>query len=289
LDLAEGLLHLGVVLWMEGDLAGAQGVLEEVLELAPYETAPRLHMNALGNLANIFAQKGDYDRAEACFHETLRYAQSLGDQRTLVTILNNWGAMMRNRGDYARARELYLQARALLQSLHDGMCETVNLHNLGDLAMLENDFEAARDFFLQSIEKAHRYQQGWFLHYPLTDLAQLTARMGNFREAIEWQQQALHAYLLHYAPEHAEPLLMQLSFYALQAGEVEAAARWLLLAANWTRDSEKAKGLHQAAAELVEPSTLQQLQADVANMSVQSLLNQLASDSEPPSGTLFAE
>ncbi len=105
LDRAEALIHLGVVFWIREEQQAAAQLFEEALELVPPDTAPRLRLNALGNLVNTLYQLGHYEQADACLRETLQLAQRLGDRRTVATLLNNWGVCLRNRGEYPRAHE----------------------------------------------------------------------------------------------------------------------------------------------------------------------------------------
>ncbi|GBC92553.1 Putative HTH-type transcriptional regulator [bacterium HR15] len=275
LDRAEALIHLGVAFWIREDLRAAIQLFEEALELLPPDTAPRLRLNALGNLANTLYQLGHYEQAEACLKETLRLAQRLGDRRTVATLLNNWGVWLRNRGEYHRARELYLQSMAIWRELHEGMGEAVILNNLADLAMQEGDHETARTTFLQSVEKAQRSQLGWYLYHPLRNLAELAEREGDLTTAQQWMRRALHACLKHHPAARAAPLLRQLAHYTLQSGQADEAARWLLLASQWTDNPATSDELRITAASLISPESLQLLQQEIERLTVPSVLQQL--------------
>ncbi|MDW8051508.1 MAG: tetratricopeptide repeat protein [Armatimonadota bacterium] len=236
-DQAEALVHLGVVLWLQGRLADAVPLFEQALELAP-PSMPRLKLNALGNLAATYYQMGDLARAEALMHTAAQLAQQQGDLRTYATMLNNWGVWRAEQGDYERARQLYQESLALWREIHEPMGETICINNLGDLAMREGNYATARTLFLHSLDMAQRYRVLWYRYHPLQNLSEVAEREQNWEEATLWARRALAAMLQHHSPAQARPLLLRISRYAQHLGNYPLAVQCLTAAERLTNDQD---------------------------------------------------
>jgi predicted O-linked N-acetylglucosamine transferase (SPINDLY family) len=129
----EALFHLGNLLAVRGDAAGAIAAYERALQFAPS------HPELLVNLGITHAQAGAGDRAEACFREALlRQPAHMG-------ALGNLAHLQFRREDFAAALETYERLIAMMPQPgpeiwnNRGVCQ----QRLGDREAAEQSFRLA--------------------------------------------------------------------------------------------------------------------------------------------------
>jgi CHAT domain-containing protein/Tfp pilus assembly protein PilF len=186
---------LGAVLSLQGDLAGAQTVIEQALDLfsAQLPESPA-HNAALHNLGLLATQRGDLATGE----EYYRRALEIGERwdpggMANTTTLNNLGTIARRRGDLAAAEDYHRQALAIRRQIAPGgLDEAVSLLNLASLAMDRDQLDPAWQL-LQDAHAISRREAPDSLQEAkaLTHLCHAAWRRGQLTVAREHCQRAL--------------------------------------------------------------------------------------------------
>jgi tetratricopeptide (TPR) repeat protein len=114
---AASLNHLGRLLWSQGDLAGAQPLIEQALRIEKEnlgESHPDYAKN-LDNLAFLFKAQGKLDKARKLFEEGARIRkEALGWKHVdYANALDNLAKLALDRGDFVEARRLFQEAMAI--------------------------------------------------------------------------------------------------------------------------------------------------------------------------------
>ncbi len=114
---AASLNHLGRLLWSQGDLAGAQPLIEQALRIEKENLGDRHpdYAKNLDNLALLFKAQGKLDQARVLFEEGARIRKdSLGWKHVdYANALDNLAKLALERGDFAEARRLFEEAMAI--------------------------------------------------------------------------------------------------------------------------------------------------------------------------------
>jgi len=142
--------NLAVVLWAQGDLAGARPLLaralairEKILGPEHPDTATSLH-----DFGVLLGAQGDLAEARRLFERALAiFEKASGPEHPDTAMcLNDLGSTLRAQGHLAQARPLYERALAIYEKvLGPEHCSTAtSLNNLGSLLQAQDDFAEAR-------------------------------------------------------------------------------------------------------------------------------------------------
>lgn len=137
--LAPALAAAGVLAWRQGDLAGAQPLLERSLRLFE-DTGERSGIagakRALGILAH---NRADYPKAEALLHEALALYRDLHDDEGVANALLSLGNVALDRGDDVTAARTYAHSRAAAERIGDVLGIAYAVDNLSVAAWYRGD------------------------------------------------------------------------------------------------------------------------------------------------------
>jgi tetratricopeptide (TPR) repeat protein len=225
---AEGFLHWGEALWLQGDGDAARSRLEKVLSLATQ--FPTIESRGLTILGNVYYNQGDYIAARRCYDRALRLSREIGYRQMESSALNNLGNVSSDLGDYAGAiayyrqalhgyREIgfrrweggvaanlgvvahelgqyddarlhYEQSLLICRDIGDRDGECMALTNLGRLCHQLGDHEAAQACIRKALDLAQDLGSNSQVAYVLTNRGHVLHGMGKLEEAAEAYKQA---------------------------------------------------------------------------------------------------
>jgi serine/threonine-protein kinase len=197
-DLAIALSNLGAARHHAGDLAAADSLLREAVEIhdrRPTMTASQA--TALNNLASLRAKQGDHAAAESLLRRSLAIREQVfGEGHPLVaSSRNNLASILDRQGKSDEAEQLHRQAladrRAAFGDVHSSVAHSLN--NLGVVLRNRGDLSGAEPLLRESL--AIRRQLYAEPHPELArgvfNLGQLLHRQGWIEEAEPLYREAL--------------------------------------------------------------------------------------------------
>jgi tetratricopeptide (TPR) repeat protein len=148
---------LGLLLWEHGDLAGAEPLLRQSVEISRRALGEN-HANVgtgLSNLALVVGDRGDQAQAEQLYRQALAVQRrALGpDHADLAVTLNNLAYLLRVRGKYDEAEAAQREAVSLAVKVK-GEDSRVVAHyrmNLARVYLAKGDARAAEPLLRQSL------------------------------------------------------------------------------------------------------------------------------------------
>jgi eukaryotic-like serine/threonine-protein kinase len=162
-EVAETLLHLGVLRSDQDRLADAEGLIREALamdkrHLALDDPAVARAMTALGR---VLARRGNYDEAIALLNDAVRLQSAKGGVKTdLLASLSQLAVAQHYLGHYALSDSLNRRVLALDQQLHGDHHPSVadDFMNLGNVQNQLGNYQEAERYFRQAVE----IHQSWY-------------------------------------------------------------------------------------------------------------------------------
>jgi predicted ATPase len=154
---------LGVVHWIIGDLAGAEELVSESLELfGALEGSPERIASPV-NIAEIrMSTPGDQSGLRVVFEESLQPFAEISCDAAVGYVLANQASLVRVRGDLARARELLDESSARFEVAGDEPGVAAVLVRRAYLELTEGDPAAAREALETALDmrRAQRDRRG---------------------------------------------------------------------------------------------------------------------------------
>jgi adenylate cyclase len=230
------LLKLGAVLELRGDLAEAEAVYTDALELAlelgdeaaaawartsrsepmrkqgRYEEAgaeldeawrvfellgERSGLGRVAHVRGLIANlRGDPEQSRAHFEQSLEMRRALGDRRTEATLLGNLAMPAAHQGQYELAQELSQQALAIRTELGDRWGIGVSLNNIGMLAYLRQEYAEARSHLEEALRAGLEVGDLYGIAISQHNLGNATRQLGDVKAAGDHYGEALRIYSL---------------------------------------------------------------------------------------------
>jgi tetratricopeptide (TPR) repeat protein len=143
------------VMLRQGDRAGAQRILEELLASPSASASARERARALGALATVLAEEGQTGRARQLVTEALALARSRFDQRGEAMALCQLGALAAHDGDLTAASDAYRDALRLAEKRSDLRAEAQAALGLGE-ASLSQGLDGEAQILLERADELAR-------------------------------------------------------------------------------------------------------------------------------------
>ena len=214
-DTASSLNHLGYLLRVQGDLAGARPYYERALAiyekaLGPDHPDTALSLNNFGALLNA---QGDFAGARPYYERALAIREKvLGpDHPDTALSLNNLGALLDEQGDLAGARPYYERALAIREKAlgPDDPDTATSLNNLGYLLYAQGDLAQARPYYERALAVLEKTLGP---DHPdtalsLNNLGYLLRAQGDLAQARPYYERALAIHEKALGPDHPDTAL----------------------------------------------------------------------------------
>ncbi len=149
-----GLVRLGDLHLVRGQVEAARAILNEALLLARGADDSEVEWAAVSHLGNLAESVGDLEGAIRFYEEALDVAQRSSDRRGEGGALGNLGVVLHTLGKSAEAKARYKQALELAREAGDRAWEGNTLCNLGLLLQEQGHVEEARTALEAALEVA---------------------------------------------------------------------------------------------------------------------------------------
>lgn len=190
--------------WIEYEIAALSDLAIAYSEVKQYEKARDVYrqslqlsyargevssiISGLGNLGAIYNQLQQPDSALLFLEEGLRLSKAYNTSQSLSSIYNNLGNVFFKKKEYAKALNYFLTNKSLHQGVDQGALWTDYL-NLGDVYMELGRMDSARYYSEASLQLAKQLQSRSKEADSYSLLAKLHQRLGQYRQAYQYQQQ----------------------------------------------------------------------------------------------------
>jgi predicted ATPase/DNA-binding SARP family transcriptional activator/Tfp pilus assembly protein PilF len=263
--ITHSLLQLGLARYREGDVDGAEALLEESLVTGQGSDNARLAISPLNVLADIACHRGDYARARALFERCLTLSRELGDQFKVAVALNNLGTVFHVLGKLEEAQSAYQESLEICRQIGDREGQAIALSNLGEVAYEAGAYADAERLYQQGLDIGRDIRDQWTVMACLNNLGEAAYALRDNDEARRFFAEALTiAQETHTLPLVLKVLVNLAALFARE-GETNYAARLFGLArqhpASEQATREKARRLQDEVAslpDLVAPDAAEQ-------------------------------
>ncbi len=181
----------GALALRQTDLASAEKLMAESLELARELAAPEKISRRLQGLACVATNLGEYARASQLIHEGLEIDQGLGDFEGIAFDWDALGDIAFRQRDYAQARVYWENSLSLHRQRQDKASTAISLNNLGEVAMHLGDYPSASSSLEESLALFREMGDQQMSALVLTNLGQIHTQLGHIPSALSMYKEVL--------------------------------------------------------------------------------------------------
>ena len=173
----------------QGQLQDAILSFQEALKLFQ-ETSDRTgQANILSNLGSIYYMMGNSTKALELHFESLGISEELDNKLRIGTSMNNIGTVyLKNPNTINEALTFFKRSLAVFQSIDEIQGMATASMNIGEVYFVESKYDSAIRYLEMALELSDGTIDATF---PLTQLGQINAALGNFQKAYSFHKRAL--------------------------------------------------------------------------------------------------
>jgi predicted ATPase/class 3 adenylate cyclase/DNA-binding CsgD family transcriptional regulator len=175
---AAALNAAGTLARYQGDLASADRLITEALEIRRGLADPKATADSLNNLGYVTLQRGDHRRAQSLYDEALRTYRQRGDQQGIADALSHLALIALHEGDRTTARKFEQESLDIWRALGDMQGVAWALEGLGKVELEAGDRKAAIASFREGLEVARGIGDGWSIALLIEGFACAAASQG---------------------------------------------------------------------------------------------------------------
>ena len=177
------LSDLGNLLYDQGKLEEARQYYEESLRVDREIVRAQDIPGDLGNIANVLEGLGDLVGATRTQEESLQGFRGVGDKRGEASTLGNLGQVLLERGQLALARQNYDQALAIMQAIGYKRGRGFVLQGVAEIDLAQGQVQEARATAQAGLELRQELKDTLRVAQSQTALAEIALEQGNASEA----------------------------------------------------------------------------------------------------------
>lgn len=224
---AAALLAEGVLAWRQGDLRGAEPLLEESLALARAAGDRWTVASALRALGVLAQNRSEYDKAEPLLQESVELARAMADIEAEANTYLSLGNVALDRSRHDEAVHYYRESLRLSKQISDTLGTAFAIDNLGVAAWHRGNLDEAE----RLAEEAYAYYEDLEMDSGRANVwhRQALVALGrkDLARAEELALRALKVRRAHGEARGAGFVLYDLARVALARGQAEAARGYL--------------------------------------------------------------
>jgi len=156
-----------------GDLARADELYTEVLQLAREMGDPEGEARALSDLGTVAGVRGDLPHGRRLLEESVDRYRGLDEPRRLAIALSNLGDVAGQERRFEEAIGVTTEALEILRELGDRGRQAISLYNLGFFCLQADDLEPARRWLERAIALTFELGYKEVLAYALASFARI--------------------------------------------------------------------------------------------------------------------
>lgn len=184
-------LRQAILLVSEARFDEAETALRHVIAAASAARDTYLEATATGNLGYALLNASKYDTAITWFERARELHASLGATESIARDDGNLGWCYNRLGDYDRAQSQYEKARAGFAKVGNLFEEQIWIGNTGTLLYDTRHYSAAVAAYQRALEIARQVQNAEWVDRWTSSLAALTAQLGDWDTAEQYNNKAL--------------------------------------------------------------------------------------------------
>jgi len=147
-------------------------------------------ITSLDNRGLLHLRRGQLAPADSLFRRVLLLRQHCRDSVGLGYVLANLATVATERNQFEEATDYLQQSTNIRQQINDLQGVAVNINNLGEILLLAGKPEAAIPPFKESLQKSTVLAFNDLRRHTMLQLTTAYSELGEFQEALHWQQQA---------------------------------------------------------------------------------------------------
>ena len=186
--------QLGEVTRVRGNLEGAIPEFERALEEFRLAQDDHGAMSVYADLGVSQRMLLRLDESDALFEQAERMARALGDERALAAVLSNRGNVALQRGQLELAERLFIEAEGIARRYNDLMHLTACVGNRGNVYAVQGNWRKAAECQTESLEIDHEIGNKLGIAIQSSNMAQVSASMGEFEKGLAYIDNAIAAY-----------------------------------------------------------------------------------------------
>jgi eukaryotic-like serine/threonine-protein kinase len=148
---ADALTQIGWMLWLEGDLAGAQKQDENALSVYREVGNKQGMWNAINSIAVVLQTEGDLSGSAKKYQEALQILREIGDKELIAVVRMNLAYIQFSEGHLAEARKLLEESVATLRETNGKVWLPLSLVGLATVLDAQGDLEAGKKLLDEDI------------------------------------------------------------------------------------------------------------------------------------------
>jgi tetratricopeptide (TPR) repeat protein len=191
---AKGLVGIGMVARMQGDLEHAEACLYESLYLSYTLNDRLISADALIALGNVTWLRGEVSRTEELFDQCLAIYRELGDDLGIIWALIGLGNVSQAQEAFERAIRLHQEGLRHASLIGFKRLIAWSQSNLGSALLAQGKIHRAERLLLESLDLLQMLRDRQGIAHVLCRLGSLTAQQGDTRRAVAYfeESMALH-------------------------------------------------------------------------------------------------
>ncbi len=219
---------LGWLTLRNGDLAGAQALLERAASLVETTKDYGVLSSILNRLGAVYLSQGQRRKAAAAVQRSLDIRERLGDLLGVARSSNNLGILLRGSGDWEGALQTYRHCLEAMQTIGDAEGVGIAHTNIGNVYIDTGDWDQAEANLQRSYEIAQRIANPYEKAQANMNLGRLYLHKSEYTKATRYLDTALALYAQVGAsanPNVIDACWLQGLLY-LEQGEITQARSW---------------------------------------------------------------
>lgn len=145
--------------------------------------------NILSNLGSIYYMLGNSSKALELHFESLNISEQLGNNLRIGTSLNNIGTVyLKNRSTINESLTFFKKSLEVFQDIEEKQGMATASMNIGEVYFIESKYDSAIYYHQMALELCDGTIDATF---PLTQLGEINAALGNFQKASGFHKRAL--------------------------------------------------------------------------------------------------
>ena len=219
---------LGWLTLRDGDLAGAQALLERAASLVETTEDYSVLSSILNRLGAVYLSQGQRRSAATAVQRSLDIRERLGDLLGVARSSNNLGILLRGSGDWEGALQTYRHSLEAMQTIGDAEGVGIAHTNIGNVYIDIGDWDQAETNLQRSYDIAQRIANPYEKAQANMNLGRLYLHKTEYAKAARYLDTALALYAQVGAsanPNVIDACWLQGLLY-LEQGEITQARAW---------------------------------------------------------------
>jgi two-component system, NtrC family, sensor kinase len=173
----------------QGDLQESIISFQEALKYFRETNDKTGEANILSNLGSIYYMLGNSTKALELHFESLGISEEIDNKLRIGTSLNNIGTVyLKNPNTISEALTFFKRSLAVFQNIDEKQGMATASMNIGEVYFVESKYDSAIHYLQMALSLSDGTIDATF---PLTQLGQINAALGNFQKAYSFHKRAL--------------------------------------------------------------------------------------------------